>query len=247
MPPARPEEEDQHVESSGSDEDSSSLSSSGSETDDNEDDADEDEDEEDEDEEAKNTQLAFDRDRETEVQETYDSLRNAKQSQTPLGSLYSQKFYLYSADHVDYCYTSDWDPLRYVEFYHNDTNGVRWPGQMCGTIAFDEDIEYDLRSCPPPKHSGLEVFRWQSDCQKHEFAFQFLNNDHLKLRVPREAVFADKEAPADAPEVFEFAGIRDDWEKKREERKRKRSSSPRDSWFEMNHPMGWWSQRGGFY
>ncbi|KAK2802644.1 hypothetical protein FQN50_007252 [Emmonsiellopsis sp. PD_5] len=199
----------------------------------------------------KKAQRSFDRDRETEVQEICDSLRNAKQRQTPLGSLLSQEFRLYSVDHVDYCYTSDWyDGSRSVEFYPNNVNGLRWPGKhICGSIDFDEDTEYDIGPCLPPEHAGLEESRWKSDCQKHEFVFQFLSNDHLKLKVPREALFTNKEAPADAPEVFKFVGIRRDREKEREEwnLKRKRSPSPKDSWFEMNHPMGWWSQRGGFF
>ncbi|KAL2793697.1 hypothetical protein BJX66DRAFT_305488 [Aspergillus keveii] len=59
------------------------------------------------------------------------------------------------------------------------------------------------------------------------------------------------------PDLFEFVGIRPGFEKEREERgraqaKRKRSPSPpsppspRESWFEMNHPMGWWNQSRGF-
>jgi hypothetical protein len=49
--------------------------------------------------------------------------------------------------------------------------------------------------------------------------------------------------PAAAPEVFEFVGIWRDWEiEKAEQQERmtnaRRSPSPRESWFEMNHPMG---------
>lgn len=81
----------------------------------------------------------------------------------------------------------------------------------------------------------------------------------------------DKESPpSSAPEPFEFVGIWDGKEQRRSteksekkperkpEKKRKReeleqvkplkrvqrSPSPRESWFEMNHPMGWWHQDG---
>jgi len=75
----------------------------------------------------------------------------------------------------------------------------------------------------------------------------------LKLSVSREMVFMNPysvSAPAHlpaAPEVFEFVGIWRDLEKEKAERqermaKARRSPSPRESWFEMNHPMGWWHQ-----
>lgn len=59
----------------------------------------------------------------------------------------------------------------------------------------------------------------------------------------------DTKLPPDAPETFEFVGILRDLEKEKEERlraaeeeKKNRPESPRESYFEMNHPMGWWAQ-----
>lgn len=53
--------------------------------------------------------------------------------------------------------------------------------------------------------------------------------------------------PPAAQEVFEFVGIWRDLEEEKAERrermaKARRSPSPRESWFEMNHPMGSWNQ-----
>jgi hypothetical protein len=56
------------------------------------------------------------------------------------------------------------------------------------------------------------------------------------------------------PEMFDFVGILRDIEKERKERAeackssiRNRLPSPRESFFEMSHPMGWWNQsRMGF-
>ena len=87
----------------------------------------------------------------------------------------------------------------------------------------------------------------------YELSFKFIGNGYLKLRVSREMVFMNRYCagppapPAAAPEMFEFVGIRRDWEKEKAEQqermtKARRSPSPRESWFEMNHPMGSWHQ-----
>lgn len=198
---------------------------------------------------AKDGQRAFDRDKEREVQEMYDSLKNAKQSEIPLEPIAGKHFCLYSLDHVDYCYSSDMYPSKYVEFYHldeNDRSGQLLPArqetQMHGHVYFNSDTDCDFGPFSPPKHAGLEEFRLGSTRGKYGLVFQFISNDYVKLKVPREVVFANRDPPAEAPEVFEFAGIRYDREKGKAETKRKRSPSPRETWFEMNHPMGWWNQ-----
>jgi hypothetical protein len=198
---------------------------------------------------AKDSQRTFDRGKEREVQEMYDSLKNAKkQIKTPLESIAGQTFRIYSVDHVDCCYSSDMYPSKYVEFYHLDEDGpsgqlppARQAAQMHGHVYFNSATDCDFGPFFPPKHAGLEEFRLISTRGKYKLVFQFLSNDYVKLKVPREVVFTNRDPPADAPEVFEFAGIRYDREKEKAERKRKRSPSPRETWFEMNHPMGWWN------
>ncbi|EQL29708.1 hypothetical protein BDFG_07700 [Blastomyces dermatitidis ATCC 26199] len=181
--------------------------------------------------EAKDSQRTFDRDKESEVQEMYDSLKNAKPSEIALEQIVGKNFRLYSVDHVDYCYSSDMYPSKYVEFYHldkNDPSGQLLPARQ----------ETQMHG----HYAGLEEFRLESTRGKCGLVFQFISNDYVKLKVPREVVFANRDLPAEAPEVFEFAGIRYDREKGKAERKRKRSPSPRETWFEMNHLMGWWNQ-----
>jgi hypothetical protein len=78
----------------------------------------------------------------------------------------------------------------------------------------------------------------------------FIGNGYLKLGVSRDIVL--KSCPvfsSTAPEMLEFVGILRDLEKgkkktseEQERRAKNRSPSPRESWFEMNHPMGWWNQ-----
>ncbi|KKZ63502.1 hypothetical protein EMCG_02189 [[Emmonsia] crescens] len=198
---------------------------------------------------AKDSQRTFDRDKESEVQEMYDSLKNAKPSEIALEQIAGKNFRLYSVDHVDYCYSSDMYPSKYVEFYHLDKNdpsgqlpSARQETQMHGHVYLNSDTDCDFGPFFPPKYAGLEEFRLESTRGKCRLVFQFISNDYVKLKVPREVVFANRDLPAEAPEVFEFAGIRYDREKGKAERKRKRSPSPRETWFEMNHPMGWWNQ-----
>jgi hypothetical protein len=80
---------------------------------------------------------------------------------------------------------------------------------------------------------------------KYVLTIQFLSNDYLRLKVGHELVFIDRSQPQQVPEFFEFVGIRFDMEKERERRKAqarvKHFLSPRESWFEINHPMGSWN------
>ncbi|OAG33789.1 hypothetical protein AYO21_12119 [Fonsecaea monophora] len=102
--------------------------------------------------------------------------------------------------------------------------------------------------CPPKRASG-KAFKIRSCDGMYELSFKFLGGGYLKLRVNREMVFINPYSasfpapPAAAPEVFEFVGIRRDREKEKAERQERmtsprRSPSPRESWFEINHPMG---------
>jgi hypothetical protein len=95
---------------------------------------------------------------------------------------------------------------------------------MAVTGAGDVDGEYDLR-------------------------LKFFGNEYLKLSVPRALVEGHHKLRSGAPERFEFVGILRDLEKEKTERKqaaeeeeKRRPASPRESYFEMNHPMGWWAQ-----
>lgn len=201
-------------------------------------------------EQAKDSQRTFDQEKEREVQEMYDAVKNAKkQSESPLKSIAGQSFRLYSVEHVNYCYSSGVYPSKYVEFYCLDEDNpldrpspARQAVQMHGHVYLNSDTDCDFGPFFPPKQTGLDEFQLISIRGKHKLTFQLLSSDYLKLKIPREVAFANRDTPTDAPEVFEFAGIRFDRETEKAKRKRKRSQSPRETWFEMNHPMGRWNQ-----
>jgi hypothetical protein len=66
----------------------------------------------------------------------------------------------------------------------------------------------------------------------NSITIQFIGDNHLKLKLPHELVPIDESVSQHSmPDLFEFVGIRWDFEKEQEERrkvqaKRKRSPSP---------------------
>jgi hypothetical protein len=208
---------------------------------------------------AKEEQQTFERNKEKEVQSAYESLKFGKEGKTAfLDAIASQIFHLYSPDYVNHCYSSDHYPPKYVEFYYLDENGPlphskplsdREARQMEGHIYFNGNTGCNFGPFSSSKLASLDNCQLQSVDGKYDLTIQFLSDDYLKLKVGHELVFMDKSQPPHAPEFFEFVGIRYDREKEKAERERwkaqvrvQRSPSPRESWFEMNHPMGWWNQ-----
>jgi len=66
------------------------------------------------------------------------------------------------------------------------------------------------------------------------------------MRIPREVMFGPN-PPANAPAFFGFVGYHIDHDKEvarimEAARKRRRSPSPEDSWFEKSHPLGSWNE-----
>ena len=112
----------------------------------------------------------------------------------------------------------------------------------------------------PPKQANPTPIKVKSCDGDYELSLIFIRSGLLKLRVPREVVFMTDRGvrrspyPPDAPEVFEFVGTTVDYEEEQREKRivegleelpkaKARSPSPpspRETWFEMNHPMGWW-------
>lgn len=88
--------------------------------------------------------------------------------------------------------------------------------------------------------AGVTQHTVMSSDGEHELSFHFVSDDYLILTVPQQLVLGDRSPLESAPATFKFVGIRRDPHKAIEERgeKRKRSPSPRETWFEMNHPMG---------
>ncbi|PGH00531.1 hypothetical protein GX51_05746 [Blastomyces parvus] len=166
--------------------------------------------------------LSIDSDEDSEADSEADS--EYDKSETPLAPIASKHFRLYSVDHVDYFFNSSMYPSKYVEFYHlnhYNPSGQPLPArhdiQAHGHVYFDSNTDCSFGPFFSPKYSGLEEFRLETNRGKHELVFQFISNDYVKLKVPREVVFEDMDPPAEAPEVFEFAGICSDKEKEQAE------------------------------
>ncbi|KAL5333454.1 hypothetical protein BJX70DRAFT_66823 [Aspergillus crustosus] len=107
--------------------------------------------------------------------------------------------------------------------------------------------DHEIYPFPYPKHASLEKHKMdtmEGGKKLHAFTIQFLGEHHLKLQASRDLVFAgQKKAPPGAPEVFEFVGISDKYQREKEKKPvRHRPPSPKDNRFNSNHEMGYWSQ-----
>jgi hypothetical protein len=205
--------------------------------------------------EEKESQREFEKNKEDEVRTVYRSLDTAeKEGKTnPIGPLAGQSFKLFCSDHVDYFY-SDLYKTKRVDFYHLGDMENHHPdeqepsdeaGMMYGDVYLDANASCNFGPFRPPKLASRMVFKMKSSDDKYKLSFQFIGNGYLTLRVSREMVFmhpyrtSPRSLPPAAPEVFEFSGIL--WEERQEViAKAQRPRSPRESWFETNHPMGSW-------
>ena len=211
----------------------------------------------------KEREREMERTMEEEVRAAYRSLNTAENEGKiiPVGSLAGQGFKLFCSDHVDHFY-SDFYATKRVDFYHLDeTNNPQLdkqkPGDradmLYGDVYFDANANCNFGPFFPPKCASRKAFDVKSCDGEYRLSFKFIGNGYLKLRVSREMVFMNPYSatpaatPFAAPKVFEFLGIWRDREKEKAERRERRakahrSPSPRESWFEMNHPMGSWNQ-----
>ncbi|KAK4232752.1 hypothetical protein C8A03DRAFT_39621, partial [Achaetomium macrosporum] len=215
----------------------------------------------------KDRQVEIERAKEEEVRAAYRALKQTEEGQKtiPIESLAGQGFKLYCSDHVNHFYHDIYATKR-VDFYHlddtdNSTDNPRQneqtpggeTGMLYGDVYLDANANCGFGPFRPPSRASRKVVKVKSCDGKYELSFMFIGNGYLKLRVSREMVFMGRYnasppvPPPTAPEVFEFAGIWRDPEKERAERQERmvnihRSPSPRESWFEMNHPMGAWNQ-----
>jgi hypothetical protein len=123
---------------------------------------------------------------------------------------------------------------------------------MYGDMYLDSDTLCQFGPFRPPKHASRKAVKVKTTDGKYELSFKFIANGYLKVKVSWEYVSTARgnpcptAPPPGAPDVFKFVGIKRDWEKEKAEMekaaKARRSPSPRETWFEMNHPMGWWAQ-----
>jgi hypothetical protein len=206
--------------------------------------------------------------KEEEAQKVYDSLKPAKEGKgkgkgkdkkkslacfEPTASMH---FDLYSTHYVTHYPDMSFFPPLYIEFYYSAEIGrPDSEGQLEGHIYIDHGTNCAFKPFFPPKYASLDEHVLKSSDGRYRLTIQFIGDDYLKLKLPRELIPDNKSVSKHSmPNRFEFVSIQRDFEKQREERrkaqaKRKRSpspASPRESWFEMNHPMGWWNQYRGF-
>lgn len=199
--------------------------------------------------------------KEEEVQAAYKAVQEAEskgQPLPPLDSIAGKTFRLYSVDHVDHHYDSLVYSSKYVEFYyievikedghvHTNKQPPSRDTKILGHLYLNASSGCDFDYFSPPKQAGLEKYSLKDIKGKFAPTFQFISNDHLIMTVSRDLVFMDIPGhPKDlAPDTFTFYGVRLDFEEEKRQRdlkrKRERSSSPGDTWFEMSHPMGAWN------
>lgn len=195
----------------------------------------------------------------------------------PLESLAGQQFELFCSDHVKYLHEGSYYEGKTVHFWQPDAcvcdkleEGPKHPnyetGMLFGALCLDSYTDCTFGPFWPPSRASRKPVKVESrdgEDGKHEISFQFLGNGYLKLRVSRNFVFMalDEPPPPSAPLEFEFVGIwndphKEDAERHKEdaerqnalmEEKRRRSPSPRESWFELNHPMGAYYTGRGWY
>lgn len=148
------------------------------------------------------------------------------------------------------------DPVTGISLSDTDCD----PAKLDGHIAYlTPDFDCHFEPFRIHEYAGTQTVVLESWHKEHkvEFEIEFLGDDYLILRVGRDLIInyegerqkkilCEQSKCADAPEMLEFVGIHYDFRKRRaemqlqEEAKRTRRE-PRETFFEMSHPMGWWN------
>lgn len=135
-------------------------------------------------------------------------------------------FNLGSLDHFQHAYLGHTPSFmsKYVEFYHypevrsgDEPDSYRPPPDqepgLVGHVHMHSNTASAFRGPAPPPRCGLGEFKVGSGHGEHRLVFQFLDNHHLIMKMPRELVFAchPRKMPASAPKTFVFYGIEEGW------------------------------------
>lgn len=200
----------------------------------------------------------------------YKSLKKGKKKgkkkhkKTRLNPLPGQSFKVFCSDYIEHFYVPPGGTKR-VDFYRlggegEPILGPPEPGSeadmVYGDIHLDSITHGQFGPFCPPKRASRKAVKVRTTDGKHELSFKFIGNGYLKLKLPWEFVITARrdlclpDPPLAARKVFKFVGIKRDREKEKAEREEleraaesRRSPSPAETWFEMNHPMGWWRSR----
>ncbi|KAG8163049.1 hypothetical protein KVR01_007527 [Diaporthe batatas] len=203
--------------------------------------------------------LELEKSKEEEVRAAYKSLRKAekKNNTTPVRlSLSDEAFNLFCTDHVEYYKSVSFGRRDYsdVESDESDVTKLKSGNEidLYGIVYFGRAV-FTFGPFRPPTHASCKPVKVKSSDGTHELSFQFIGNGYLKLRISRDMVLLGLDTPSEgppttAPASFDFFGIWRDIDKEIAERERilkearaRRPPSPRETWFEMNHPMGAWN------
>ncbi|KAF4973281.1 hypothetical protein FSARC_356 [Fusarium sarcochroum] len=152
-----------------------------------------------------------------EVQTAYEAFEITISSggKNYLGPLDSQ-FDLFCLDYFDRFY----DPSlhgyqrKYIKFQYPE--GQQEEGRnvlLNGRLWLNPNVDYELGPFSPPEQASLDHFKLKTIDDRFTLALQFIDKDHLILRISRNLVFMDKPQDASGPETFIFMGVRNDFGK----------------------------------
>ncbi|RSL95719.1 hypothetical protein CDV31_013777 [Fusarium ambrosium] len=157
--------------------------------------------------------------REKQVKKAYQRVKNRRGYRDNL-TLRGKRFWLGSLDHWQYAYIGFTVQFmtKFVDFDdYLDVDG--WPmrpppGQQLelrGHVGMHEKSACYFSGLDPPARPGLKDFVFQSG--EHSLSFQFIDNHHLIMKLPREVVFGchPRKMPPNTPSILTFYGIEDGW------------------------------------
>lgn len=171
-----------------------------------------------------------------------------------LESIAGKSFELYSVHHVDHCYNDFLYGSKYVEFYYrNDAGESCKPphreAEILGHVYMNTNSGCDILPFRPPSRASCQTRQLKVEGSELAPIFQFISDKYLIMTVTAKSDMISndirKAEATDLPDVFKFVGIHRDLEERRrqmrEEMESRGSSSPNDSFFNMDHPMGAWN------
>ncbi|CVL01356.1 uncharacterized protein FPRN_11643 [Fusarium proliferatum] len=167
---------------------------------------------------------------EREIQKVKAALAEKEKSKKKSGilkSLEGRVFRLFSTDHVKYCYYADC-LTRYIEFYapedsspSPDDSGRREPVEGHVYLIFRDACNVD--SFVRPKYPSTKFHQLKVNRGRRTVDIQFFHDDFLVLKMHRDIVFSHQgiQPPMDAPQVFTYYGIDEEYNVPDDRRKEK--------------------------
>ncbi|KAH0490753.1 hypothetical protein TgHK011_002207 [Trichoderma gracile] len=161
--------------------------------------------------------------KEQEVREAYEAMvKEQKKGDAPrprLASIANRLFFLFSVDHVDYCYDYDLYPSKYVEFHYldKDCRAIPPPSadtEIDGHVYLHSSAGCDFCSFVPPKRAGVKKRRFPTHGSDNDHApvFQFISDRYLIMTVKSDSKMLSRDiqelGAENVPKELKFFGIR---------------------------------------